>query len=237
MIVVLHENITERKIAEENILLANEELRLLSSHLQNVREQERMQIARDIHDELGQQLTGLKMDVYDLKKKLGTVKPDIKEKIDEITGLIDETVASVRKIASNLRPSVLDDLGLTAALEWQSEEFEARFGISVNFIAADEELNNLSIDITTSLFRIYQEALTNAVRHSNAHLITGKLTGSDKEIVLEVEDDGIGMDVKKEHKGHFGILGIKERAFVLGGKCEFKSASGKGTCLRVAIPV
>jgi PAS domain S-box-containing protein len=237
MIVVLHENITERKIAEEHILFANEELRLLSSHLQNIREQERMQIARDIHDELGQQLTGLKMDVYALKKKLGILRPDVKEKIDEITALIDETVTSVRKIASDLRPSVLDDLGLAAALEWQSKELETRFGIKVNFIAADEELSNLNVNIAISLFRIYQEALTNAVRHSNARLIAAQLTGSDKEIILEVADDGIGMDVEKEHKGHFGIIGIKERVFVLGGKCEFKSEPGKGTYLRVSIPV
>jgi PAS domain S-box-containing protein len=235
MVVVSHENITERKNAEDQILLANEELRLLSSHLQNVREQERMQIARDIHDDLGQQLTGLKMDVYDLKKKLGVLEEPIKQKIDEITELIDETVTSVRKIASNLRPSVLDDLGLSSALEWQSKELETRFGIKVNFVA-DEELNDVDTNIATSLFRIYQEVLTNAVRHSNAHTITAKLAMLHNEIILEVLDDGKGMDIEKEHKGHFGILGIKERAFALGGKCEFISSPGSGTYLRVSIP-
>src|SRR6185295_4095420 len=143
-------------------------LRSLSAHLQNVREEERIQIARDIHDDLDHQILGLKMDVNWLNKKLGTEDENVKQKMNSMMELIDESLKSIRRIASNLRPSILDDFGLIAALEWHSEEVAKRSEIKVNFRAYMSEPEIPEV-IATSIFRIYQELLTNAVRHAEAH--------------------------------------------------------------------
>src|SRR6185295_11909960 len=145
-------------------------LRSLSAHLQNVREEERIQIARDIHDDLNQQILGLKMDVNWLNKKLGSEDEIVKQKMNGMIELIDETLKSVRRISSNLRPSILDDFGLIAALEWHSEEVAKRSEIRVNFSASMPE-PDIPATMATSIFRIYQELLTNAVRHANANII------------------------------------------------------------------
>ncbi len=233
----LVQDITERKNAEGELQQMNQELRNLSSHLQNIREEERIQIARDIHDELGQQLTGLKMEVTWLNKKLETADERTKEKVREMIDLIDETVKSVRRISSNLRPSMLDDLGLIAALAWHSQEVEKRFGIKVNFVADPPEID-LPAGKSTGLFRIYQEALTNAARHANAHEINSSLKISGNKIILEIRDDGKGINLDRDtRKKSFGLLGIKERAFVMGGKFELKSERGKGTSLIVSVPL
>jgi len=226
----------EKLAAEKEMKQINIELRELSSHLQSIREEERIQIARDIHDELGQQLTGLKMDVHSLGKKLATVDPVIKEKLSDINLLIETIVRSVRKISANLRPSILDDLGLVAALEWQSQEVQTRFGIRINFISPEEEVNP-PVDISTGLFRIYQEALTNAVRHANAHVIDSSLKVENERIILEIRDDGKGIDMAAGgKKKSFGLLGIKERVFVMNGQYELKTEPGKGTSLHISVP-
>jgi signal transduction histidine kinase len=232
-------DVTRRKQIAEELQQSYKDIRELASHLQNIREEERIQIARDIHDELGQQLTGLKMDVSWLSSKLG-VKDNaiaIDEKIKGMTELLDEAVRSVRRISANLRPSILDDLGLEAALEWQSQEVQKRFGIEINFDSQFPEIE-LPVGIATGLFRVYQEALTNAVRHANAHKINSKLLLSGDKIILEINDDGKGMDMKADTtKKSFGLLGIKERVFVMNGKYEIKSEPGKGTFLSVAVPL
>jgi signal transduction histidine kinase len=204
--------------------------------LQNVREEERIQIARDIHDDLGQQLTGLKMDVNWLNKKLETEDEIIKQKIKSMIELIDETVKSVRKISSNLRPSILDDLGLIAALEWHSEEVEKRSEIKVNF-SADITEPELTVAMATGIFRIYQEVLTNAVRHANAHEVRSSLQLTDNFLVLKIKDDGQGMDLAKAgSKKTLGLIGIKERIFAMEGKYDLKSEPGKGTRITISIP-
>ena len=221
----------------EELLEVNKQLRDLSSHLQHVREEERMQISRDIHDELGQQLTGLKMDVHWLGNKIATEDEKIKKKVSDIIGLIDETVRSVRKISANLRPSMLDDLGLIAALEWHSEEVTKRTGIDVSFISTIQSID-IPVAMATEIFRIYQEALTNAVRHSKAHKITGRLQYEDDNLLLQISDDGIGMDPSViDSKKTLGLIGIKERTFSLGGKYELKSEPGKGTGINITIPL
>jgi signal transduction histidine kinase len=205
--------------------------------LQGVREEERIRIAREIHDELGQQLTGLKMDVYWLNKKLEAKDEKMQEKISGIIELIDETVKSVRRISSNLRPSILDDLGLIAALEWHSREVEKRSEIKVHFATrmTDQEI---PVDVATGIFRIYQEALTNAVRHANAHEIKSSLQINNNQLILEIKDDGKGIDPKaKANTKSFGLIGIKERTFVMGGKFELKSEPGSGTELCISIPL
>lgn len=230
-------DITQRKKAEVEIKQVNKELRELSGHLQSVREEERLQIAQNIHDELGQQLTGLKIDIEWMNTKISEKDILLKQKAKELIPLIRGTIQTVRRISSNLRPSMLDDLGLVAALEWQSQETEKRFDIKVNFIS-DIPDTNLSIEITTALFRIYQEALTNAIRHANAHEIKSYLQIQENSIILEVKDNGKGIDAEKKRKNKsFGLLGIKERTFALGGTFEFKSKIGKGTFIRIVIPL
>ncbi len=230
-------DITDKKKAEQELEETNMQLRNLSSHLQNIREEERMQIARDIHDELGQQLTGLKIDMYWLSKRLSTQDEAIIKKMSSTIELIDETIKSVRRISSNLRPSILDDLGLIAALEWHSQEVGKRSEIEINF-SSDGVKFDVPVAITTAVFRVYQEILTNAIRHANANTITSDLKIKDNQLMMEVKDDGQGMDLTKiSSKKTLGLIGMKERVYALGGKFELKSKPGKGTQIKISIPV
>jgi two-component system sensor histidine kinase UhpB len=229
-------DITERKRSENQLLRVNEELHELSAHLQNIREEERKHIAREIHDELGQQLTGLKMDMRWLQKKLENNEPEIIEKIAGAVQLIDETVASVRRIASDLRPSILDDLGLTDALEWHSRQVAKRSEIEVNFESSVSDLR-LSPETATGLFRIYQEVITNAVRHANAQQINTKLYLENDRLIMFISDNGKGIETGQPLSGKtFGLLGIKERSNILGGSVNIQSDPGKGTAVTISIP-
>jgi PAS domain S-box-containing protein len=229
-------DISESKKTEQELQRMNEQLRHLSAHLQDIREEERTSIAREIHDELGQQLTGLKMDIAWLRKKLKNVDNHLFEKLSAMNELVDQTVGSVRRISSQLRPSVLDDLGLVDALEWQSVEFENRFGIQTDFLSGVPELD-FPPHISTGLFRIYQESLTNVARHSGAKKVQTTLQLSDDVLILNVSDDGCGFDVESiVEKKTFGLLGIKERTLKLGGKYEIVTKPEKGTSITVSIP-
>src|SRR5207244_2973139 len=163
---------TERKRAEERLRRSREQLRSLSAHLQSVREEERTHIAREIHDELGQMLTGLKIDLSWLENRLGRnghpkTQPLLLDKIKSISNLVGSTIQTVRRISTELRPGVLDDLGLTAAIEWQGQEFQARTGIRCKFNCNVEEVK-LDPDRSTAVFRIFQETFINVARHANA---------------------------------------------------------------------
>lgn len=235
-IMSLVQDITARKQAENELKETNAQLHSLSSHLQDIREEERIHIAREIHDELGQQLTGLKMDMHWLNKRLETNDQTIRDKIRTIIELIDETVKSVRRISSNLRPSILDDLGLIAALEWHGEEVQKRSEIKVNFSTELPE-PELPVAMATGIFRIYQEVLTNAVRHANAHEINSTLQLKNGHLILEVQDDGKGMDQSLvKTKKTLGLVGIRERTFQLGGKFDLFSEPGKGTRICITVP-
>lgn len=232
-------DITDRKKAEKEMNELNQQLRNFSMHLQNVREEEQARIAREIHDELGQQITGLKMDISWLKKKLGaeTDPATIIEKLNNMNALLDDTVVTIRKIASELRPSILDDLGLPAALEWQSREFENRFNIKVHY---DAELNDLEVPpaLATGLFRIYQESLTNVARHSQAKNVFTSLRHTNGELILMVTDEGKGFTVTPEKlKKTLGLLGMKERALMIGGTLDIQSEPGKGTTVTIVVPL
>jgi PAS domain S-box-containing protein len=233
---ILSIDVTERKKAQYEIQNVNKELHELSAHLETVREEERMEIARDIHDELGQQLTGLKLGIEWVSLKIPENDELLREKTKEIIAQTKSIIQAVRRISANLRPSMLDDLGLAAALEWQSQETEKRYGIVVQF---ETTLNiDLPMKITNSLFRIYQETLTNAVRHSEASLINSLLHIKENNIILQIEDNGKGFDLnKKTDKKSFGLLGIKERAYSIGGICNIKSLPGKGTTIEVIVPL
>jgi len=229
-------DITERKKAQLELEQSYESIRYLTDHLQNIREQERIHIAREIHDELGQQLTVLKMDISWLNKKIAPVDNAVKQKLKSLTEMLNGTVKTVRRISSELRPSLLDDLGLVAAMEWQLKEFEERFGIKAIFVADETEIE-LPDSIKTGFFRIFQESLTNIARHANAKHVSASLKSSDQEIILCIEDDGKGFDNKKiEGKRTLGILGMKERTLMMGGEYSINSIPGRGTTVLVVIP-
>jgi len=230
-------DITERKRIEEAIRSNAEQLRQLSLHLQDIREEERASMAREVHDVLGQQLTGFKMDLSWINRKLKSEDPELKERMAGTLKLIDDTIKTVRRIASDLRPSLLDDLGLVAALEWQSEEFEKRSGIKVYFKGELEEIKLLP-EVAIALFRIYQELLTNVARHANAREVRSSLYTGNGQLQLSVSDNGRGFDMEnKANKKTLGLLGIKERTLLMGGRYEIKSKPGDGTAVLVSVPL
>ncbi|HYM95488.1 MAG TPA: PAS domain S-box protein, partial [Chitinophagaceae bacterium] len=229
-------DISHRKKGEEKLKQSYEEIRRLSDHLQKVREEERTHIAREIHDELGQQLTVLKMDTSWLKKRLASADDAIRKKLDDLLELLDDTVKTVRRISSELRPSLLDDMGLVAAMEWHLKEFEKRAAVKTMFAYPDKELLLPDV-IKTGLFRIFQESLTNVARHAGAKTIKINLQKENKRIVLNIEDDGKGFEQEKAtNKKTLGILGMKERTFMMGGNYQIKSKPGKGTQVVVSVP-
>ncbi|MEP6675426.1 MAG: PAS domain S-box protein [Ferruginibacter sp.] len=232
-------DITERKRAEEKIQHSYEEIRQLASHLQEVREEERASMAREVHDELGQQLTGLKMDISWLNKKLTAVAVDasITDKIKDTMLLLDDAVKTVRKIATELRPSILDDLGLVAALEWQCDEFRKKSGITVGF-TSDPFDKTIPENFGIALFRILQESLTNIARHSKAKNITVQLQLYGQQLHLDITDDGVGFVTSNiAGKKTLGLLGMKERTMMIGGSYRIDSKPGKGTSVHVIVPL
>ncbi|HEX9509237.1 MAG TPA: MEDS domain-containing protein [Puia sp.] len=235
-ILSLVHDVTERKKTEETLNRSYDEIRQLTNHLQKIREEERAHIAREIHDELGQQLTVLKMDVMGLNKKLNHPDEAIKQKIGDIINLLDTTVRSVRRISSELRPSLLHNLGLVAAMEWHLKEFEKRSGIKIIFDEHREELK-IPDSIKNGLFRIFQESLTNISRHANATKVIVSLDQKDQQLILRIEDNGQGFEKEKiTAKKTLGILGMRERCQMMGGDYEIRSAPGKGTTVIAAVP-
>ncbi|HTF30599.1 MAG TPA: PAS domain-containing protein [Flavitalea sp.] len=230
------QDITERKQAEEALQQSYQEIRRLTEHLQKIREEERITIAREIHDELGQQLTVLKMEVKGLNKKLNDADEGIKQKIRDILDLLDTTVKSVRRISSELRPSLLYNLGLVAAMEWHLKEFEKRSGIKTIFNEPKEELE-LPDSLKNGLFRIFQESLTNVSRHAYANKIMVTLEQKGQQLILSIEDNGRGFKKEKiAAKDTLGILGMKERSQMMGGYYEIISIPAEGTTVIVAVP-
>ncbi|MBI3787051.1 MAG: PAS domain S-box protein [Ignavibacteriales bacterium] len=238
---LIAEDITERTRAGERLKNSHEQLRALSAHLQSVREEERSRIALEIHDELGQILTAIRMDLSWLHDKFSLIKTPLRRTLmshaDSMTKLIDSTIQTVRRISTELRPRILDDLGLVAAAEWQAHEFEARTNIQCEFQANVEELK-LDRERSTAVFRILQESLTNVLRHAKASRVTIDLHVSPSELILEVVDNGKGFEPDKPKSTHsFGLLGMQERALLLGGNVTIKRASKKGTIVSLELPL
>lgn len=230
-------DITNRKNAEKALEESYLAVRRLSEHLQNIREEERTHIAREIHDELGQQLTILKMDVSWLNKRIGDDSSETGKKIKDLLAMLDHTIKTVRRISTELRPSVLDDLGLVAAMELHLNEFEKRSGIHIFFSQPETELR-LTDPVKNALFRIFQESLTNVARHSGAKKVKVKLEKKKNEIVLLIEDNGVGFDERKASaKKTLGVLGMKERAAGIGGQYLISGKPGKGTTIMVTVPI
>ena len=226
----------ERRRAQAQLRQSHEQLRTLSVYLQHIREEEQIRIAREVHDELGQSLTGLKLQLTWLTSRLPKRSRSLQEKAASMGAHIDETIQMVRRIATELRPGVLDTAGLQAALEWQASQFQAQTGIACEVKGAVND-TLLKQDLNTAFFRIFQEALTNIIRHAHATKVEVRLGETDGEIVLEVKDNGRGISEAQIHNTKsIGLLGIRERAVLLGGTVRIKGQRGKGTVVTVRIP-
>jgi len=229
-------DITELVKAEEALLQTNKQLRELTTHLQDIREEERKHISREIHDELGQHLTALKLNLSWIARKMTTQEEAIVAKIKSSLDLINGTIKTVRRLATELRPSMLDELGLAEAIRWQTNEFSKRTGIAVDFETNVDECV-FPPDISISFFRILQESLTNISRHAEASHVTSNLHFADRFLELEICDDGKGFHPGKVgEKKSLGLLGIKERVEMLHGEYQLSSEPMKGTKLTVKIP-
>jgi PAS domain S-box-containing protein len=231
------EDITERKRAEEDLQRSFEQLRALAARLQSAREEERKRVSREIHDELGQALTAIKMDLASVLQALPPDKEPEAQRGKAAMLLLDQTVRSVRRIATELRPSMLDDLGLVAALEWAAEDFQARTGTKCRVSLPEEDIA-LDQERATALFRIFQETLTNIARHAAATEVNGRLSNQDGVLLLEVRDNGKGVNQEQLcAPTSLGILGMRERALLLGGDLTITGAPGQGTVVSARIPV
>jgi PAS domain S-box-containing protein len=241
-VLTVNTDITNRKIAEKALKASEEQLRALSAKAQSAREEEGTRIAREIHDELGGALTGLKWDLEGIETSLMTANgsptiSDVRKRIISMTGLIESTINTVRRISSELRPGVLDDLGLVAAIEWQAQQFQRRTGLKLHW-ETDLDNTEVSRDGATAVFRIFQEVLTNILRHSRAKNIYVKLFEIDHSLELEVTDDGRGItDEEQQNTRSLGLLGMKERALLVEGEVSIKGVQGKGTRVLVRIPL
>jgi two-component system sensor kinase len=234
--VVLRDISTRVKAAEE-ISRSHRQLRDLYQQMHEVREAERVRIARELHDELAQWLTALKMDVSWLAGQLPREDSKMREKVERMKGIVDSTVVSVRRIASDLRPAMLDDLGLVPAVEHMLHEFSQRTGIVVGMDADAGEVE-FRDPLTTSVYRMVQEVLTNVARHARASEVRLMIRLEGDELTVSARDNGIGIGAAQLNSGKsFGILGIKERARTLGGGADIYSPKEGGTVVEITVPV
>jgi len=235
---MLNAELAERALTEQRLRTSEENLRALAAHLQSVREEERIHIAREIHDELGQALTGLKYDIGSLAKGHGTDDAHaFGQKTQAISQAIDRIINSVRRISSGLRPEVLDEIGLGAAIEWQAREFQRRTGVRC-LVEMPPQFADPDQERSTALFRIFQELLTNVARHANATRVDVKVQEVDDQgLSLSVADNGRGVrQAELESPTALGFLGLRERVLAFGGTLDVQGEEGKGTTVSVTIP-
>jgi PAS domain S-box-containing protein len=236
-IVITYEDITDRKRAKTEIERSREQLRNLSAHLQSVREKERTRIARELHDELGQLLTALNTGLVLLNKKIPETQTVLRDQTGSMISLVDVTMQTLKRIYMDLRPGMLDHLGLAVAIGWQAGEFQKRTGLRCKVTVDPEDLS-LDPDLSTAVFRIFQETLTNIVRHAAATRVMVSLRATDRNVELMVKDNGRGIAEEQLAKPNsFGLLGIRERAHYWGGDVKISGKSGKGTVVKVNIPL
>ena len=231
-IIAIARDITERKIAQRRQENYSRQLRDLASRLQNIREDERTVIAREIHDDLGQNLTALKIQTALLFDRT----PEIQQNAQPLMILIDQIAERVQKISAKLRPGLLDELGLIPAIEWQSQDFQKHTGIMCDCRLPEEDVY-IGNEKATAVFRIFQEALTNVARHAHATHVSINFTLERSCLILEVTDNGIGIsDAQIGNIKSLGLLGMKERALIFGGDLTIRGVAGKGTNLKLKIP-
>lgn len=221
---------------------SHDQLRKLAVHLQSVREEERTDIAREIHDELGQLITVMKMDISLLKRKIQAKVEthdvsEIENDLQSISSLADTTIQTIRRIATALRPEILDELGLIDAIGWETNMFQSRTGIKSDFATNLGEIE-LGRDRTTALYRILQETLTNVARHANASEVYVTLNREANDLILRIKDNGRGItEAELSREKSLGLLGMRERALLLGGEINIIGDHGKGTMVTARIPV
>jgi PAS domain S-box-containing protein len=232
---------TEHKVFEEQLQSSRRQMRSLVAHLQSIGEKERADIAREMHDGLGQELTGLKLDISWLSKRVGNaegegVRAEVAARLRDMTQRLEQTIAGVKNLSTELRPGVLDKLGLPAAVEWQCQEFTRRTGLSCHcHLPADEQ--SLNTELSTALFRILQEALTNVSRHARARSVHVELQVAHGASTLIVQDDGRGVTAAElSDPASLGLLGMRERAETLGGSLKVENGLSGGTVVKASIP-
>ena len=214
-------------------------MRALAAHMQSVQEEERITIAREMHDELGQALTAAKIDLTLMTENISdkVIEPSaLVGEIESIKGILDTTIKKMRSLVTALRPEILDSLGLLAALEWQIEAFRKRTRIDC---VADFSIDRIDVEprSSTAIYRIFQETLTNIARHADARKVTLQVRECDDHLLVKVSDDGIGFSEEEtKSAGTFGLLGMRERALVFGGHVEITSAKGEGTTVSIKVP-
>ena len=227
-------DVTERRREAADLQRSRNALRDLSANVVEAREEERRRIARELHDELGQRLTALKIDLATLSAQLQL--PGNDARVAGMQAMLDDTLASVRRIASDLRPPMLDDLGLSAAIEWLAQDASRRTGIAVH-AHLPEQAPAVDHRVATALYRMVQEALTNVARHAQAKSVEVALQVSGDELELTVADDGVGLDERAlQRAGSFGLMGLRERAHMLGGQLDIGPRPGGGTRLTARLP-
>jgi signal transduction histidine kinase len=235
--VLRRQDIAKRKRVELELTSSRQQLRNLAVHTQSAREEERKSVARQVHDELGQLLTVLKMDLSWLGKRLPEERILLLEKTKTMSKLVDKTIQTVRRISTELRPGLLDDLGLIAAIEWHAEEFQNWTGIKCK-VTSDCANAILGQDLSTTIFRVFQETLLNVARHANATEVKVSLRKEDGRLALEISDNGIGI-TKEEiaDPKSFGLIGIRERILSWEGKVDIRGTPNNGTTVTASIPL
>jgi signal transduction histidine kinase len=233
----LENRMAREREAKRQLEVSRKQLRDLTGYLQDVREQERTRIARELHDDFGQSLTILKLDLSWLKKRLPADAPQMLDKIEAMGQVIDSALETMHTVTAELRPVILDDFGLAAAMEWQTDEFKKRTGLDCR-IETDPDLPPVSKPMSTAVFRIFQEILTNIVRHAEADRVEIRLGTENRNLVLEVEDNGRGIsEAQVRDSRSFGLIGIRERLHPFGGKVRFAGHPSRGTRVTVVIPI
>lgn len=229
-------DISLRLQGEERLVELNSNLRALGDHLQKVQEQERLAIARDIHDEIGQNITVLKLDLEWIELRIPVDGHDLKERVNEMRASVDQLTTSVQRIASDLRPPLLDSMGLSAAIEWYVAEFSKRSGLE-SYVMLNEDINPLDQYTATAVMRIVQEGLTNVIRHARATEVSVSLCKRAENLVLEISDNGCGITPEQIASSvAYGLMGMQERARICRGKIEITGKPGCGTVLQLTIP-
>jgi len=229
----LENEVQQRIQAETEVREARDQLRALSAHLIHIQEEQQKRIAREIHDELGQAMTALKLDLSWLRQQLEPHQTPMQHKIDKMLPLVSDNIQTIQRICTELRPSLLDDLGLEVALEWLLTEFQERTGLQCQLSIEPEQLE-LSADLAMTLFRICQESLTNIMRHAQASQVKIQLVQEADMIQLVIKDNGVGITSQQvEHPSSLGLLGIRERALPWQGKVRISGQPGQGTEIRV----
>ena len=233
----LKKEIEEHKSTQQILIDSKEKFRRLSNQIQSIREDEKSRIAKEVHDQLGQTLTALKIDIAQLEKNIPSELSELKSRTSSITNIVDETIKNVQQISMELRPPILDAFGICEAISWQANEYNKKLGMQFDLNCLQEHID-LEKDLQTALFRIFQESMTNVIRHANATQVQVGMNYDNKNLIFEVADNGIGLNKEDvESPESLGLIGMRERVYPWGGQVEFKGLPGKGTKIIITIPL